>query len=179
MKSSTICGLLCAALALFAVACGHETKSALEKLEADKSLSDEQAAVEMAKAAWMYHSGDNEKFTTSKKDGKLLLTGVTEDKLSSTALDEDNFRQIEMEMDAKFMWRLFRSAAKRGLAEMVFTHKQVLPSDPDFELYRVRLTLDQLKGISGWDTADPYSVGEHDILDTDEAKAVVKSIVTT
>lgn len=170
---------MCAAAVLLAVGCGHETKSALEKLEADKSLSDEQAVVEMAKAAWIYDVGDNEKFTASKKDGKLLLTGMTIDKIAATSLDQDNFRQITMEQDAKYMWRLFRSASKRGLAEMVFTHKQVLAGDPDFEMYRVRLSLDQLKSVSGWDTADPYSVGEYDVLDTPEAQAVLDKIVDT
>lgn len=170
----------CACLVLAALGCGHETKSALEKLEADKSLSDDKAVVEMAKAAWLYKVGDDEKFTASKKDdGKLLLTGMTKDKVASTPLSEGNFRQITMEMDAKYMWRLFRSASKRGLDEMVFTHKNVLAGDPDFETYRVRLTMDQLKGISGWDTADPYSVGEYDVLDTDDAKAVMRKIVTT
>ncbi len=171
-----------AAIALLSwvlLACGHETKSALEKLEADKTMADDKAVVEMAKASFMHSSGDSEKFSATKKGDALLLTGMTKDTLALTNLDKDNFRQIEMGMDAKYMWRLFRSGTKRGLTEMVFTHKQALSDGSMMDLYRVRLTLAQLKGISGWDTADPYSTGEHDVLDTEAAKSVVKSVVKT
>ncbi len=178
MKSILRAALFLAFL-LTTIACGHETKSALEKLEADKSLSDEKAVVEMAKAAWIFVINDDEKYTATTKDGKMLLTGHTRDTLGTTVLDQSNFRSINMGRDAKYMWRLFRSGSKRGLSEMVFTHKEKLLSGEYLDIYRVRLSLEQLKGIAGWDTADPYSTGEHDILDTDEALKVVESIVTT
>lgn len=171
----------CAAACLLVLtACGHETKKALSKLERDKSMSDEQALQKMAEASWMYTSGDSEKFTAQKKaDGKYAVAGQVIDKMGVTSLKQENFLTINMLMDAKYLWRFFRGGMNRGLDEVVFSRVITLGASGQLELYRVRMNLARLKSIPGWDTADPYDVGEYDVLSSAEANDVEKKITET
>jgi hypothetical protein len=178
MKILLACGA--AACLMFTAACGHETKNEIAKLEKDSSLQDDQALQKMAEACWIYTSGDSEKFTARKRpNGVFTLTGQAIDKLGVTSLKQDNLVLVNMLTDAKFMWRLFRAGMKRGLDEVVFSRIITLMPSGTLELYRVRINLAQLKAIPGWDTADPYDVGEYDLLNSPEAKEVEKKIIGT
>lgn len=170
---------LCLSMLLMSlVACGHETKKAVAALEKDTKIADAEAIQKMAEAAWIYTFGERERFTATKKaNGKFSVVGLTTDSIGVTSLSGENYLRIEMLQDAKFMWRFFRGAKSRGLDEMVFSHFITFTNGQKLELYRVRLSLADLDAqVPNWLTADPYSVGEHDILDTDDAVAVEKKI---
>lgn len=62
---------------------------------------------------------------------------------------------------------------------MLYTHKLSLLPDGGMDLYQVRPSAAQLKSVAGWNTADPFSVNEYDILDTPEALQVTAGIVKT
>jgi hypothetical protein len=166
---------LCASL----VGCGHETKKAFSEIEED-SKSDTDAIQKMAKAAWLYKVDKDKTFVASKKaNGKYLVVGKTIDTLGMTNLFADAFLRIEMELDAKYMWRFFRGADKRGLDEVVYSYWVTLLGSDQLELYRVRLSKARLDaGVPKWKTADPFDVGEHDLLDTPDAREVEKKIPT-
>ena len=174
MKKTILTILACYSL----IACGHETKKAHAALEKDTKISDTEAIQKMAEASWIYTFDDSEKFTVTKKsNGKYSMVGLTTNKLGITSLDAESYLRIEMLQDAKFMWRLFRAAKSRGLEDIVYSRFITFTNGQKLELYRVRLTLADLESIAPtWLTADPYSVGEHDILDTEAAVAVEKKI---
>lgn len=175
-----LAGLLIAGMGI-ALACGHETKSAIAKLEKDTKTGDAEALQQMAEAAWMYTFGEREKFTATKRaDGKYVVKGMIVDTLGITSVSGKEYLRIQMLQDAKFMWRLFRGGEKRGLDEVVFSHWITFTNGQKLELYRMRLNTAQLNAnVPAWKTADPYSVGEHDILDTDDAVEVEKQIPET
>ena len=165
-------------IAAAATGCTHDTKSAFKDINGDASLSDEQALIKMAKASWLFAVGPNIQFKATKDaKGKFLLTGFKKDSIGVTPLGDDNFMPITTALDAKYIWRLFRGGLDRGLDEVLYTHKLSLLPDGEMDLYQVRLSAAQLKSVAGWDTADPFSVNEHDVLDTPEALQVTAGIV--
>ncbi len=166
------------AAAATATGCSHDTKSAFKDIEGDSSLSDEQALVKMAKASWLFAVGPNIQFKATKTaKGKFLLTGFKKDSIGVTPMSDETFMPITTALDAKYVWRLFRGGLGRGLDEVLYTHKLSLLPDGEMDLYQVRVSAAQLKSVAGWDTADPFSVNEYDVLDTPEALQVTAGIV--
>jgi len=161
--------------------CKHEVQSAHEKILKDKSLSDASALPKIAQAAFVYTFQKKHKPFRAVKNpsGGFTLVGYVLDTSKVTSLNQKNFGKIEKRIDAKTLWRIFRGGASRNLSQIIFSRRITLIDGKVIELYRVRISLNDLKKINGWNTADPYSVGEHDVLDTAEAKKVVQEITTS
>jgi hypothetical protein len=164
-------------LGLCIAGCTHETAKALAALETDRSISDEAAITQMAEACWIYTSGENESFQASQSSRGILLAGQVVDAARITSLDQKNFRRINMLFDAQFLWRLFRSGVKRSLDEVVLTRIVTLTAGEKIPLYRVRMNVERLRTIPGWDTADPYDADSNEVLQSSEANEVVNAIV--
>ena len=170
--------VVCFTAIAFLWSCGHKTKSEIDKLVKDTQLSDAQVIQKMAESAWIFKTENNRNFKAHQKpDGKYILIGSTIDTIPVTTLTKEQFVRINMQDDAKYIWRTLSGGEKRGLDEVVYSHWVKVGGD--MELYRVRVSIAMLdNNVPSWRTADLYSVGDHDILDTDDAKQAVKDIVS-
>ncbi len=168
--------LLLLASAGAALGCGHETKKAYATIEKDSALSAAEALQKMGSASWLFMLDKDKEFSASQReDGKYLVQAKVTDSFSGTTLTAENFLRITMLIDAKYLWRFMRAGEKRGLEEVVLSHW--ITATDKLELYRVRLSVAQLDAqVPAWRTADPFSVGEHDVLDEEDALAVERKI---
>ncbi len=161
MRKSSWIPLVVILLALAAGAC----KPKVEKLAADKGLSDEKALEAMAAEVWNLYIGDSRRIAVSKKaNGKYLVEVRIVGGGLTVAKNLQSYREIELITAAQYLWRMVKYGSHRNLDEVALTFGQKVTGGNVVPVYRVRLSVDQLKRVSDWD-ADPYNVDSNDLLD--------------
>ena len=154
--------VLALGLALGIAACKPEA----EKLAANKGLSDEKALEGIAEQVWHLYSGGRRRIALTKAaDGKFSMSVRIEGGSITAAKNAEMYREIELLTAAQDLWRVMKFGSRRNLDAVTLTLAQQITGGRTIEVCRVRLTLDQLKKVSEWQSADPYDVDEHDLLD--------------
>ncbi len=156
---------------LFLLGCGHPIGTEVAEILIDSDLSDEQAVTATAKAILPHNAiNEREAIVEKKEDGMLVLNATHTYRSQITSLDKEDLLRVTHSDMAQHLWRMFRAGSKRKLVEVSLLHRITVMQGGAWvplDLIKVRLTLDQIQSISGWDTVDPYDTGEHDILEPD------------
>lgn len=159
--------------AMIALACGcksytQKKKAKIAKIVRDRTIPDEQAIDKIAHVIWAKGMYTHKIAVTKKPNGRFLLRVTATKKSTKTVLSQKYFRSITFSFMARAMWRMFRAGMKRNLDEIVLSERLTLRARtgerPVVEVFRVRMTLDRLKTIPGWESADPYRVDRHGLL---------------
>jgi len=149
--------------------CGDGAAGKVQAIVDDKSKTDEQAISEIAKMVWPKTIlRDLEVKVEKSSDGKYRASIISIYKSEITiSTSKEQLRATEYMGMSKFIWRMLRAGQQRNLDEVLLTQRITVKVDGKTELldlFTVRLKLAKLKSLSGWDKADPYDVGEFDIL---------------
>ncbi|MDP7036227.1 MAG: hypothetical protein QF752_17235 [Planctomycetota bacterium] len=151
--------------------CGHPIGTEVAAILTDSDLSDKQTVTATAKAILPHDPiNESEAAVEENEDGTLTLNTTHTNRSKLSSLDKDDLLLVTHSDMAKHLWRMFRAGAERKLVEVSILHRITVMQGGawiPFDLIKVRLTLDQIQSISGWDTVDPYDTGEHDILEPD------------
>lgn len=161
-RRKAVLSAIALAITLGIVACKPE----VEKIAADKGLSDEKALEGIAEDVWKLYSGGRRKIALNKAaDGKFSMNVRIQGGSITAAKNAKMYREIELLTAAQDLWRVLKFGSRRNLNAVTLTLAQQVSGGQTIEVYRVRLSLDQLKKVSEWESGDPYNVNEHDLLD--------------
>ena len=151
-----------ALLLLLALVVGCDSTPPMEKLRErviTAAVSGTPAEAMVLTAKTLFDSPT--KNCTYAAEQNYALTVSCIGKSSATWLSTREIRAWTQEMTAKHVWRLFVALEQRGLRDVtvdlfVKALDATSGKEAETELYRVHLTLDQLRTLPGWKTLDPY-----------------------
>ena len=174
MKKNTLrmsVALLAAAIALVLTACKPEA----EKLAGNKGLTDEKAIEGIGESVWHLYKGRRTIVVSKAASGKFAMNARIQGGEITAAKNAKMYREIELQTIAQDLWRVLKYGSRRNLEAVTLTLAQKVSGGQTIEVCRIRLTLDQLKKVSEWESADPYDVNEYDLLD-ESLRHILKEI---
>ncbi|MCB1193643.1 MAG: hypothetical protein H7A23_15465 [Leptospiraceae bacterium] len=170
-------------LGLF-INCFLNPNEKMNQIASDRSITDKEAVLKIAKFVWG-KTLKNIEIVENKETKGLQLIVEYGGASALTFLDQENYSDVlKLEM-AKYIFRMSRYGANRNLHSIrcsivkpLFVKDEMWQEESveEFEIFRVSIDTNSLKGIKNWSLENPFLETRQD-LPTPEILEVLKEII--